>query len=77
MEGRVLQGAAKFDFLLVEGVIILLLRALNDVVLRRIGLHDDPARRVSPSGPSGGLRQELKGPFASPIGRQVEQAVGR
>ena len=46
-------------------------------MVRCIGLHDDAAWDIAAAGPAGCLGQELEGPLASPVSRDVEQAVCR
>ena len=46
-------------------------------MVRRVGLHDDAPRDITAASPASRLGQELEGPFPSPVGRNIEQAVGR
>ena len=51
---RVGQFFAEPDLLVVKSTIILAGGTLDDVVIRRIGLHDDAAGNVASAGPAGG-----------------------
>ena len=74
-EGRVLNLAAVFQFLLVEAVIIMEGGKLDGVMIGIESLNDGPPpQRTAPGAPHN-LREELKTTFTGAIIRKVEAHI--
>jgi len=65
----------KGDFLMVKRGIIMLCPIGNGIVLRGIGLHDDPPWTGTTSSPSRHLAKKLKGALTSTKVREVKDSV--
>ena len=76
-KGRIRKLTAKFDFFFIKSRVVLRFAVSYDIVVRRVGLYDDTARNVAAPGPSGSLREKLKGSFSGHVRRQIQETVRR
>jgi hypothetical protein len=76
IKGRIFMLTPIADFTLVKGGIIVLC-CTNSIVLRGIGLDNNPPRPYPPSRPPPHLTQELESALTSPKIWEVEAGVGR
>src|SRR5262249_15761186 len=63
------------NFFRIESLIVLRRRVFQGVVMRMIGLDQNPSGPVSATGTSGNLRNQLEGPFRRAKIRQCQTGV--
>src|SRR3989338_5742314 len=75
-ERRVVQIAAKFYLRSKEGLVVVSNDIRESVMVWSVGLDDDPAGLLTPSGPSCYLAQELKSSLHGPEVGKVQGEIG-
>src|SRR5262252_9690963 len=75
-ERRIGQHAAKMEFALEEGRVVLLDGVLDGVVGGIKSLDVDAAREFTAAGAAGNLGEQLKGPYGGAKVRQAERRIG-
>src|SRR5271166_1273124 len=75
-DGRILQLAAKFDFLFVKTVEVVAARILDGRMKWRESLDNHFALDIAAAGPAGDLRQQLEGALARAKIRLMQRRIG-